>query len=114
MFMARLAHGEVVPRPRKPVELSNLNPCTPELPNQIVVEAWRPLVSNIAVPVELTVPPKLVVGVNGKAKVSKSDPATAAMTCPPTVVLRSDPEVIPEIQRLVDEALAAEIIVVEA
>ena len=48
---------------------------------------------------------KFEVGSNGKAKFEKSVPGIAATTCPPVVVLRSEPLAMPEIQRLVVEAL---------
>lgn len=41
-------------------------------------------------------------------------PRTAAATCPPVVVFNSEPELMPEIQRLVDEAVVAVIMVVDA
>ena len=63
---------------------------------------------------EFTFPPKLFVGVKGKAKFEKSVPTVAATTCPPVVVFSMEPEVIPEIQRLVVEAVVAETMVVDA
>jgi hypothetical protein len=87
---------------------------TPALPKRIVEEAERPFVRRRVVEVELATPPNEVVGVNGKAKFEKSVPATAAITCPPVVVLSSEPEAIPEIQRFVVEAVVAVIMVVEA
>ena len=41
-------------------------------------------------------------------------PATAAATCPPVVVFKSAPGLTPEIQRFVDDAVVALIMVVEA
>ncbi len=41
-------------------------------------------------------------------------PATAFVTCPPVVVLRSEPLAIEEMKRFVDEAVVALTIVVEA
>ena len=44
----------------------------------------------------------------------KSDPAVAAVTCPPVVVLRMAPEAIPEIHKFVELAVVAVIMVVLA
>ena len=52
--------------------------------------------------------------VKGSYEARKSVPATAAATCPPVVVLRSDPDAMEEIQRFVELAVVAETIVVEA
>lgn len=52
--------------------------------------------------------------VNGSYDERKSEPAVAAVTCPPVVVLSNEPLAIPEIQRFVELAVVAETIVVDA
>ena len=68
--IARLANGEVVPSPRRPSEESKMNWVPLAAPKRTVEDACRPFVSKSVVDVEFTFAPKLLVGVNGKAKVA--------------------------------------------
>ena len=61
----RSAYGEVVPRPRFPVEELKMN-CVPfALPKRTVLEACKPFVSSNVEEVAEVSRPKLSVGVNG-------------------------------------------------
>ena len=57
--------GEVVPRPKKPLALSKINPDNPEFPKRTVVEALIPDFANRTEVVAVFTTPKLNSQVNG-------------------------------------------------
>ena len=60
----------------------------PASPNLTVEDAWRPAVRRSAVEVELALAPKLVVWVNGKAKVARPRELVAVRVYPPDALPR--------------------------
>jgi hypothetical protein len=64
-LMESRAHGDVVPRPKFPVEPSKRKFETPELPKRTVVDAWRPPEKSAGDDVAAVMALKLLSHVNG-------------------------------------------------
>jgi len=109
-WMAKVAKGVVVPRPKFPVEESNMNCDFPAFPKRTVEDAWRPFVRRSVEEVAEVRRPKLSVGVKGN-----EPPVSVPHESTPFVDFTSQAAAPrAETVRLVVEAVVAEIIVVDA
>src|SRR3989344_5218445 len=112
-WMAKVAKGVVVPRPKFPVEESNMNCDFPAFPKRTVEDAWRPFVRRSVEEGAEVRRPKLSVGVKGNAE--PEPVASVPQESTPFVDFTSQAAAPrAETVRLVVEAVVAEIIVVDA